>query len=115
MNLRSLILNCSKADNSEESQFSDPKRKFADLKLHCIQTRNVFRQSDYLKPIFEEEIPALYGKDIDEVEFQKDKTFSPPSKLTADCLAKKESKAGIKCIPLDEMLVKSTIASAMNF
>ncbi|GFW72300.1 hypothetical protein TNCV_703371 [Trichonephila clavipes] len=43
-----------------------------------------------LEPIFEEEIPTLYGKDIDKVEFHMDKASSQTYKSNADYLEKKE-------------------------
>ncbi|GFT25171.1 hypothetical protein TNCV_180561 [Trichonephila clavipes] len=42
-----------------------------------------------LKPIFDEEIPALYGKDIDKVELPMDQVSCH---MSADYLAKKESE-----------------------
>ncbi|GFX89214.1 uncharacterized protein TNCV_1339131 [Trichonephila clavipes] len=68
-----------------------------------------------LKPIFEEEIPATYEKDNDKVEFHMDKACSNTSKSTATYLAKKESETGIKCIPFDEIRVKSPNTSLMDF
>ncbi|GFT97687.1 hypothetical protein TNCV_275321 [Trichonephila clavipes] len=60
-----------------------------------------------LEPIFEEEILPLYGKDIDKVELRMNKVSSHTSKLTAAYLPKKEPEIGIKCIPFDEIRVKS--------
>ncbi|GFU43531.1 hypothetical protein TNCV_406231 [Trichonephila clavipes] len=44
-----------------------------------------------------------------------DKASSPPSKSTTAYLAKKKLKREIKCIPFDEILVKSSDASSMDF
>ncbi|GFW37488.1 uncharacterized protein TNCV_860951 [Trichonephila clavipes] len=57
----------------------------------------------------------MYRKDIDKVELHMHKTFSHMSKSTTAYLAKKESETGIKCIPFDEVRVKSPYASAMDF
>ncbi|GFV13425.1 hypothetical protein TNCV_4277061 [Trichonephila clavipes] len=58
-----------------------------------------------LEPIFDEEIPVLYGKDIDKVHFHKEKASNHMSKTIVAYLAKKELETGIKCIPPDEMPV----------
>ncbi|GFV92361.1 hypothetical protein TNCV_3949711 [Trichonephila clavipes] len=44
-----------------------------------------------------------------------DKASAYPFKSTAAYLAKKESKTGIKCISFDEIFVKSSDASSMDF
>ncbi|GFW21733.1 uncharacterized protein TNCV_2529321 [Trichonephila clavipes] len=72
-------------------------------------------RSTVLESMFEEEIPTLYGKGIDKVEFRMDKVSDHTSKSTAAHLAKKETERGLKCIPLDEMRVKSPYVSAMDF
>ncbi|GFW68149.1 hypothetical protein TNCV_1880311 [Trichonephila clavipes] len=48
--------------------------------------------SEYFRTNFEEEIPTLYRKDIDEVELPMDKTSSHTFESTAAYLAKKESE-----------------------
>ncbi|GFW96636.1 uncharacterized protein TNCV_2846931 [Trichonephila clavipes] len=53
--------------------------------------------------------------DIDKVEHQMDKASSHTSKSIAAYLAKKESETGIKCIPFDEISVKSHDASPTDF
>ncbi|GFX87951.1 hypothetical protein TNCV_4374161 [Trichonephila clavipes] len=60
-----------------------------------------------LEPIFKEEIPTLYGKNIDEVEFFMDKGSSRTSKSTAVYLAKKESETGKNQSQKKELLSKS--------
>ncbi|GFV45801.1 uncharacterized protein TNCV_2321611 [Trichonephila clavipes] len=54
-------------------------------------------QQSILEPIFEEGIPALYGKDIDKFELHMDKASIHLFKSSAAYLAKKETKTGIKC------------------
>ncbi|GFX28546.1 transposase [Trichonephila clavipes] len=76
---------------------------------------SLYNQQNILEPIFEEEIPDVYGKDIDKVEIHKDKVSSNTFNSNATYLAKRESEIGIKCIPSDEILVKSPVASPMNF
>ncbi|GFS65560.1 uncharacterized protein TNCV_2469421 [Trichonephila clavipes] len=86
-----------------------------------MTVRNLFvsvqkiSQQNILEPIFEEETPALYSKGIIKVELHMDKATSHMSHSTAAYLAKKESKTGIKYIPLDERPVKSPDAFPMNF
>ena len=65
--------------------------------------------------MFEDEIPALYGKDIDKVELHTHRASSHTSKSTTACLAKKESETGINCIPFAEIPVKSSDASPIDF
>ena len=65
--------------------------------------------------MFEEEIPASYGKDIDKVELHMDKAFSHTSKSTTAYLGKKDIERVIKWIPLDEILLKPPDASPMDF
>ncbi|GFX34187.1 uncharacterized protein TNCV_2893941 [Trichonephila clavipes] len=79
---------------------------FADTSKRILQ--------NILESIFEE-IPTLYGKDIDKVELHMDKASSHTSKSTAAYLAKKESETEIKHILFDEIRVKSTYASPINF
>ncbi|GFU83097.1 hypothetical protein TNCV_65671 [Trichonephila clavipes] len=63
-------------------------------------------------------IPPAYKAhqtDSDKVELHMDIASSHTSKSNAAYLAKKESEAGIKCIPFDEILKKSPDASPMNY
>ncbi|GFY01293.1 uncharacterized protein TNCV_5077601 [Trichonephila clavipes] len=64
---------------------------------------SLYYQQNILEPIFEEEIPTLYGKDIGKVEFHMNKGSNHTSKSTAAYSGKKESETGIKCIPFDEI------------
>ena len=80
-----------------------------------VKVNSLYYKNNILKPLFEEEIPALYGKDIDKVELCRDKASSHTSKSTTAYLVKKESKTGIKCIPLNEIPVKLPDASSMDF
>ncbi|GFV57850.1 hypothetical protein TNCV_3072291 [Trichonephila clavipes] len=84
--------------------------QFSIAQLMGMTVRNGF---DSVQTI-EEKIPTLYGKDIDKVELYMDKAISPISKPTAPYLAKKESETGKKCIPFDEIHVKSPNASAIR-
>ncbi|GFW81305.1 hypothetical protein TNCV_376531 [Trichonephila clavipes] len=67
------------------------------------------------KPIFEEEIPALFGEDSDKVEFHKDTFSSHTSESTAIYLAKKESITRITCNSFHEIPAKLPVTSTMNF
>ncbi|GFU86669.1 hypothetical protein TNCV_2880891 [Trichonephila clavipes] len=49
-------------------------------------------QQNMSEPIFEEEIPTSYGKDIDKVDLHIDKASSHMFGSTATCLAKKEQE-----------------------
>ncbi|GFX08855.1 transposase [Trichonephila clavipes] len=81
------------------------------LKIKKVSSKaeinSLYYQHNILEPIFEEQILPLYGKDIDKVELHMDKVSSHTSKSTAAYLPKKESEIGIKCIPFDEIRVKS--------
>ncbi|GFW44624.1 hypothetical protein TNCV_4481691 [Trichonephila clavipes] len=57
---------------------------------------------------------ALYGKDTDKVELRMCKASCHTSKSTVIYLANNESEIGIKCIPFDEIPVKSPGASPMD-
>ncbi|GFU87782.1 hypothetical protein TNCV_3229431 [Trichonephila clavipes] len=54
-------------------------------------------------------------KTLIKLSFQMDKASGHTSKSAAVYLAKKESETGIKCIPFDEICVKSSDASPMYF
>ena len=89
------------------------------LKIKKVSSKakinSLYYQQNILELLFEEEIPALYGKDIDKVKLHMDKASCHTSTSTTAYLAKKESETGIKCIPLDEIPVKSPDASPMDF
>ncbi|GFW67485.1 hypothetical protein TNCV_3391561 [Trichonephila clavipes] len=53
---------------------------------------SLYYQHNILEPIFVEEIPTLYGKDIDKAELHMDKASSDAPKSTATYLAMKESE-----------------------
>ena len=67
------------------------------------------------EPLLEEGIPALCGKDIDTLELHMNKASSHTSKSTSSYLAKENSLTRIKCIPFDEISVKSPNASLKDF
>ncbi|GFU83229.1 uncharacterized protein TNCV_3738401 [Trichonephila clavipes] len=84
-------------------------------RLAVIHHPQVHSKYALQEPNFEEEIPILYGKDIDYVKPHMDKASSHVSKSTAAYLAKNESGTGIKCILFNEIRVKSSYTSAMDF
>jgi hypothetical protein len=53
-----------------------------------------------LKPMFEEDIPALYGEDLDKVVFHHDNAPAHQSAVTQDWLA----SSGIKFIPKEDWM-----------
>ncbi|GFX29061.1 uncharacterized protein TNCV_3031031 [Trichonephila clavipes] len=76
----------------------------------------LYYKKNILEPFFEEEIPALYGNDIDKFELHMDKASSHTSKSTAACLAKKKNRNRNKIyILVYEIRVKSPYAFAMDF
>ncbi|GFV54757.1 uncharacterized protein TNCV_3844761 [Trichonephila clavipes] len=89
------------------------------LKIKKVSSKakinSLYYQKKILEPIFEEEIQTLYGKDIYKVGFHVDKVPSHTSKSTAAYLTKKESETGLKCIPFDEIRVKSPYTYPMDF
>ncbi|GFS83785.1 uncharacterized protein TNCV_611151 [Trichonephila clavipes] len=60
-------------------------------------------------------MPSGTEKDIDKFERHINQSSSHTSKSAVVYLAKKESEAGIKCTPLDEIHVKSPDASPLDF
>ncbi|GFV53070.1 uncharacterized protein TNCV_4644291 [Trichonephila clavipes] len=90
------------------------------LKIRKVSSKaksnSVCYQQNILEPIFTEEIPVLYGKDIDKAELLMDKAPSHTSESKAAYLEKKKkSETGVKCIPFDETRVKSPYASPKDF
>ncbi|GFV84125.1 uncharacterized protein TNCV_3037871 [Trichonephila clavipes] len=75
----------------------------------------LYHQQNILEPIFEEEIPTVYGKDVNKVELLMDKVSSHTSNSTTIYLEKKEPETEINLIPFDEISVNSPYASVMDF
>ncbi|GFW01247.1 transposable element Tcb2 transposase [Trichonephila clavipes] len=73
------------------------------LKTRC----DMCVRQNILEPIFEEEIPTLFGYEayIDKVELHMNKASSHTSKSTAACLGKKESET--ETILFDKIRAKS--------
>ncbi|GFV11315.1 hypothetical protein TNCV_3724041 [Trichonephila clavipes] len=79
-----------------QTTFAEPERKKSSesTRFYSCAQYNHHNSNEWNKqPIFEEEILALCGKDIDKVEIPMDKASSHKSKSTAAYLAKKESEA----------------------
>ncbi|GFW15822.1 hypothetical protein TNCV_3583201 [Trichonephila clavipes] len=79
-------------NNYQESEVSDPKKSPPPQRFIASKLGMSSGTQSILEPIFEEEIPTLYGKGIDKAVFHMDKAFSHTSKLTAAYLAKKKKK-----------------------
>ncbi|GFW30033.1 uncharacterized protein TNCV_1593511 [Trichonephila clavipes] len=78
-----------------------------------VSPSQLYYNQNTLELIFEEEIPALYEKDIDKVKLHADKDSCDTSVISL--AKKKELKRGIKCILFDEILVKSSDSSSIDF
>ncbi|GFU85872.1 hypothetical protein TNCV_2037031 [Trichonephila clavipes] len=66
---------------------------------------SLYYQHNISESLIEEEILALYGKNIDKFEFHTDKASSHKFKSSATYLAKKELETGMKYIPFDKIPV----------
>ncbi|GFX74248.1 hypothetical protein TNCV_838021, partial [Trichonephila clavipes] len=111
------------AIKSSEEEFPNMKAFLDFLNVRCSSLELMSNNESectipirkILESIFEEEIPALYGKDIDTFELYVDKASSHTSKSTFAYLSKKESETRIKCSPLDDIPVKSPDTSLKEF
>ena len=89
------------------------------LKIRKVE-RNVKINSEYyqqriLTPIFEEEIPELYGNSVNKVYFHQDKASSHTSISTVNYMNYLSGKTGINVIPFNHIPVKSPDASPWIF
>lgn len=76
------------------------------LKKCQINLNSFYYQKTILERIFEKQIPALYGKDINKVEHDIDKTSIHTSKSTIAYSSKYESQVGIKYATFNEIPAK---------
>lgn len=74
-----------------------------------------YYQENVLKPLFETEIPALYGPDQRKVHIHQDKASSHTARTTQDYCRRMQEQTGIQTIPYSEIPVKSPDASPMDF
>lgn len=58
--------------------------------------KSLYYQQHILEPIFEDEIPALYGKDICKIELHVDKATSQASKINFHSFSIERIETGIK-------------------
>ncbi len=91
------------------------KSSYSSIWKNVNKINSLYHQQNSLETIFEEEIPALYKKDIYKVEIYMDKASSQTSKSTAAYLPNKESEIGIKCILFNEIPVKPPDTSPIDF
>ena len=71
---------------------------------------------DYvLKPLFQDHLPRLYGKDINKVFFHHDKASSHTADHTMDYLRQMKEELGINYLEKQEIPVKSPDASPLDF
>jgi len=89
------------------------------LKIRKVES-NVKINSDYyqraiLQPIFDEEIPNLYGDDTNKVWIHQDQASSHTSKSTVNFLRMKCNQTGISAIPYSEIPAKSPDTAPMDF
>ncbi|GFY03085.1 transposase [Trichonephila clavipes] len=92
---------------------ADGKLKISKKVFSKAKTNLLYYQQNILEPIFEEEIPVLYRNDIDKVELHMDKASFHKLMSTVIYLTKKETE--IKCIPFDEIPIKSSEAYPLDF
>jgi len=76
---------------------------------------SIYYQDNVLKPLFEEEIPKLYGNRSNCVYLNHDKASSHTSRSTAIFLENICARTGINVIPFSHIPVKSPDASPMDF
>ena len=68
-----------------------------------------------MDPIFTQDIPSLYGNEVDKVTFHHDKASSHTSHSTTQFLADLSETTKIKAIPVKHIPVKSPDVAPMNF
>jgi hypothetical protein len=74
-----------------------------------------YYQSHVLGPIWHNEIPKLYGSEVNKVWFHQDKASSHTSHSTALFLHNLSMQTGINAIPFSSIPVKSPDAAPMDF
>ena len=77
---------------------------------------NAHYYKDYvLKPFFTLHLPRLYPNEMDKVYFHHDKASSHTANLTTEYLVKMKSELGISFINKDEIPVKASDGSPLDF
>jgi hypothetical protein len=89
------------------------------LKLRKVdrhtKINSAYYQTEVLNPIFHQDIPSLYGNDVEKVWVHQDKASSHTSTSTANFLEVLHMETKINTIPFAHIPVKSPDASPMDF
>lgn len=89
------------------------------LKISRVGTRvkinATYFQEEVMKPIFEEEIPRVYGRDSLKVFIHMDKASSHTAKSSMAYYRRMEAETRIKVIAFSSIPVKSPDAFPMDF
>ena len=79
------------------------------------KVNSVYYQEKILSPIYLDEIPSLYGSEMNNVWIHQDKASSHTSTSTLRFLEDIEQKTRIHAVPYSDILVKSPDAAPMDF
>jgi hypothetical protein len=90
------------------------KLKIRRVKKNC-KINSQYYQEEILRPIYEQEIPAMYGNDANMVRIHMDKASSHTSRSSLAFYREMEEATGIQAIPFNEVPVKSPDASPMDY
>lgn len=89
------------------------------LTLHRVDPKakinSAYYQTNVLQPIYDHDIPRLYGADAQRVRIHQDKASSHTSASTRQFLQRMEQETGIHAIPFTDIPVKSPDAAPMDF
>ena len=79
------------------------------------KVNSVYYQEKVLSPIYFDEIPSLYGSEMNNVWIHQDKASSHASTSKLRLLEDMEQKTGIHAVPYSDIPVKSPDAAPMDF
>lgn len=80
-----------------------------------VKINSAYFQQEVLTPLYRQDIPEIYGNDIDKVWVHMDKASSHTSASTAAYLATLQEETQIRAIPFTDIPVKSPDASPLDF
>ena len=79
------------------------------------KVNSVCYQEKVLSPVYFDEVPSLYGSEMNDVWIHQDKASNHTSTSTLRFLKDMEQKTGIHAVPNSDIPVKSPDAVPMNF
>ena len=89
------------------------------LKIHRVgknvKVNAVYFQEKVMDPIFDQDIPRLYGDDSSKVWIHMDKASSHTARSSLRYYSRKSNETGLHVIPFSDIPVKSPDASPMDF